>query len=138
MIVMTIIALLAMIAIPAFQKAMWSSANARYASDVRSAAGAFEMYSLEHGKYPDDTTPSVVPAGMSPYLEGLHWQEETSVGGKWDWDNGQFGYAAGVSVYRPSATEKQMRQLDKVIDDGNLASGIFRARADGYIYIIEY
>ncbi|MFU8779872.1 MAG: prepilin-type N-terminal cleavage/methylation domain-containing protein [Kiritimatiellia bacterium] len=45
---------------------------------------------------------------------------------------------SGVSVYRPSRTAAEMQAIDARIDDGNLNTGNFRHRTDGYIYIIEF
>jgi len=137
MIAVSIIAILAMVTVPAIVRARWKAGVARYCHDVRIAAGAFELYALDHGTYPPDRTPAVVPPGMEEYLQKIHWTEPTSLGGKWDWDYEVFGYKAGVSVYRPDAPEDILLSVDRTIDDGNLAHGIFRARADGYIYIIE-
>ena len=54
----------------------------------------------------------------------------------WDWDYKQFGCTAGISVYQPMADAAQMQELDALIDDGDLSSGNFRTRSDGYIYVI--
>jgi len=75
---------------------------------------------------------------MAPYLAKMAWFERTPIGGQWDWDNGQFGFKAGVSVYQPDRTPQEMREIDAMIDDGDLATGGFRSRTDGYISIIEF
>lgn len=137
MIAVAIVGMLAVIAVPSFVKVQWASRNARYAYDIRVASGAFEMYALEKGGFPSDCTPGIVPAGMEEYLQKIKWTEPTALGGEWDWDFRVFGVEAGVSVYRPDVGLPQLRSLDKIIDDGVLASGIARTRADGYIYIIE-
>ena len=51
--------------------------------------------------------------------------------------HGQFGVKAGVSVYQPTAPHDQLQRLDAILDDGDLSTGSFRARAAGYIFIIE-
>ena len=137
MIVVAVIGLLAAIAIPCFQRARERSLNVRFAADLQVAKAAFTEYSVDHGKYPPDTTPGVVPQGMVDYLRRVEWTKPNTLGGQWDWDNAQFGFKAGVSVYRPTASSAQMLQIDKTIDDGNLATGDFRSRSDGYIGIIE-
>lgn len=137
MIVVAIVGLLAAIAIPSFAHARERSLNVRFAADLQVAKAAFIEYSFDHGKYPPDTMPSVVPNGMADYLKRVAWTQPTTLGGQWDWDNSQFGFKAGVSVYRPTASSGQMLQLDKTIDDGNLFTGEFRSRSDGYIGIIE-
>jgi prepilin-type N-terminal cleavage/methylation domain-containing protein len=138
MIVVAIIALLGAIAIPAFAKARTNAQNARLIADLRTAKNAFIQYSFDHrGRYPADVTPGIIPAGMAEYLGRFPWAERTCIGGYWDWDNGQFGTQAGVSVYQPAVSLEQLRQIDQIIDNGDLATGSFRQRADGYISIIE-
>jgi prepilin-type N-terminal cleavage/methylation domain-containing protein len=137
MIVVAIVGLLAAIAVPAGVRAGQTSRNARFASDMQVACGAFMQYSADNGKYPPDTLPAVMPNGMSDYLHRFPWDKETVIGGLWDWDNGQFGVKAGVSVYQPTISTEQLQRLDAQIDDGDLSTGTFRARAQGYISIIE-
>ena len=40
-------------------------------------------------------------------------------------------------MYRPNMTDAQMAEIDLMIDDGDLSTGCFRKRGDGFIYIIE-
>jgi len=144
MIVMSIIGLLAVLAIPLFAKArMKTQANA-FINDLRLAGDAFEQYALENGTFPANEDPGVVPDGMSEYLpRRIFWTERTTIGGHWDWDRAAnrgeelHGCYAGLSVYKPDRTTSQMQEIDSRIDDGNLNTGIFRSRTDGYISIIE-
>jgi prepilin-type N-terminal cleavage/methylation domain-containing protein len=137
MIVVAIIGLLAAIALPNFTKARKTATHNQFIAELRVAYDAFAMYSIEHGRYPPDTTPSQIPAGMRPYLSRMHWTDKTPIGGQWDWDNGQFGSKAGVSVYKPSVPDEEMREIDALIDDGDLSTGAFQKRADGFIYVME-
>jgi prepilin-type N-terminal cleavage/methylation domain-containing protein len=137
MIVVAVIGLLAAIAIPSYVRARERSLNVRFAADLQVAKAAFIEYSVDNGKYPADTMPGVVPAGMADYLRRIAWTQPTTIGGQWDWDNSQFGFKAGVSVYSPTASIGQMLRIDQIIDDGNLATGEFQSRANGYIGIIE-
>ena len=137
MIVVAVIGLLAIIAIPCFARARERSLNTRFVADLQVAKAAFIEYAADHGTYPPDTMPGVVPNGMADYLRRIAWTEPPTIGGQWDWDNAQFGFKAGVSVYRPTASIAQMTEIDQMIDDGNLATGDFRSRTDGYIGIIE-
>jgi prepilin-type N-terminal cleavage/methylation domain-containing protein len=137
MIVLLIIGLLATLALPGLKRARENAANSRFAADLHVATGAFEEYSVSNRGYPADTTPGVTPSGMSAYLSRVHWDQETAIGGSWDWDYQVFGVKAGVSVYQPRADINQLQRLDAIIDDGNLSTGAFRSRANGYISIIE-
>ena len=137
MIVVAIIGLLAVISIPSFLRARESAQNGRYIADRRTAKGAFMVYCIDHGQYPPDRTPGIVPLGMAEYLAAFQWTAVNSLGGRWDWDYQQFGCTAGVAVYQPAADAGQIERIDEAIDDGYLATGSFRARASGYISIIE-
>lgn len=137
MIVVAVIGLLAALAVPNMIRASENARNGAYLSDLRVATGAFQEYAFINGKYPDDRTPAQIPAGMEDYLVNMNWTERNSLGGRWDWDALVFGVTAGVSVYQPQASEEQLKRIDRMIDDGNLASGQFRRRAGGYIAVIE-
>jgi len=137
MIVVAVIGLLAAIALPSFARARERSVNVRFAADLQVAKAAFTEYSMEHGDYPPDTMPGEMPEGMADYLRRIAWTKATAIGGQWDWDRGTFGFKGGVSVYHPTASNDQMLQVDNTIDDGNLATGEFRSRSEGYIGIIE-
>lgn len=138
MIVVAIIGLLATIAFPAYDDARKRSQVNRFASDIRVATSAFEMYAIENRGFPPDTTPGIIPNGMASYLDGMDWAGATTLGGRWDWDYRQFGVRAGVSVYQPTCEIEELESVDAIIDDGNLSSGRFRSRSAGYIYVIEY
>ncbi len=137
MIVTSIVGLLASLAIPSMRRAGSETRNARFAREIKNAGHAFVQYAFDHGEYPLDKTPSEMPNGMSEYLNGFPWGEDTVIGGQGDWDYEVFGIHAGVSVKSPDADEDQMRKIDAKIDDGNLGSGQFRQRPGGYIYILE-
>jgi prepilin-type N-terminal cleavage/methylation domain-containing protein len=137
MIVVAIIGLLAAIAIPNFIKARKRTLNTIFINDLRVACDAFNLYAIEKGSYPPDVTPSVMPVGMAEYLAKTDWGKRTPIGGQWDWDYRQFSSKAGVSVYMPDRTPQEMEEIDLMVDDGNLGTGIFRSRSQGYIMVIE-
>ena len=137
MIVVAVIGLIAAIGVPAVLYAGNRAKGRRFAKEIRVAGDAFVMYAFDHGNYPADTTQGVLPEGMAAYLNAFDWTGTTPIGGQWDWDNGQFGTDAGVSVYMPTFDAEKMAEIDAVLDDGNLGSGQFRARTSGYIYILE-
>jgi prepilin-type N-terminal cleavage/methylation domain-containing protein len=137
MIVVSIISLLAVIAVPATIRARESAQVSRFVADLRTAKSAFILYGVEHGTFPPDKQPGEMPDGMDEYLARMDWRGRTSLGGQWDWDYQQFGCKAGVSVYGPTAPASQIRRVDLACDDGNLATGSFRSRSSGYISVIE-
>nr|MBA3274078.1 type II secretion system protein [Chthoniobacterales bacterium] len=54
MIVVSIIALLAAVAIPAFMRARQRTQNVKFINALRIASGAIEQYAIEHSSYPVD------------------------------------------------------------------------------------
>jgi len=137
MIVVAIIALLTAIALPWFQRYRRDTLNGRFANDLRIACHAIRHYNIKTGQYPPDHTPRRIPRDMAPYLQGMDWRGDTPIGGQWDWDYRVFGITAGVSVYKPDRNDAEMEEIDRLIDDGNLFTGKFRKRNQGYISIIE-
>src|ERR1700736_1999682 len=139
MIVVSIIALLAMMALPGFLRAREQAQDAKFINALRIATGAFEMYNMEHSAYPPDVNRGVVPAGMALYFgPTLDWTKPTPIGGNWDWDYQQFGFTAGVSIVGSGADTTRMSEIDAKIDDGDLSTGGFQnTAADRYTFIIE-
>jgi prepilin-type N-terminal cleavage/methylation domain-containing protein len=136
-IVVAIIGVLAALAIPSVMITKTNARSARFINDLRQARAIFDAHAFQTGRYPTEGTPGIVPAGMADKLRPVHWTEPTPIGGQWDWDYLQFGVVAGVSVFMPDLTDAQMAKIDARIDDGNLATGNFRQRSSGFIYIME-
>lgn len=137
-IVVIIIGVLAALALPAVMIAKNNARSARFLNDLRQARAVFENFAIQNGSYPADSTPGVFPVPLTAAdFNPVRWMEPTAIGGQWDWDYQQFGVRAGVSVYMPELSDAQMAKIDARIDDGNLATGVFRQRAQGFIYVIE-
>jgi prepilin-type N-terminal cleavage/methylation domain-containing protein len=140
LITISILAMLAVVLIPAIRSAMAHRENVEAAHLLRKAVSAFELYSAEQGAFPADRTPAVVPPEMSayyfPYYQIDWWTQKTPVGGYWDWDAG-YHYAFSVSIHAPERSLKQLQNFDRLIDDGNLETGSFRRHGNHYHYIIE-
>jgi len=143
MMTVVIIGMLAAILIPSVNLAISSRENAQCARKLHAAIEAFELYRSETGGYPPD---QIVPAEMGvadmtayyfPYYKIDWWGAATELGGRWDWDVGYHGYNFSVSIWCPTKSEEQMKDFDKLIDDGNLNTGNFRQRESQYHYILE-
>ncbi len=139
MIAVAIVAVLALMLVPAGKVARQRYQNGDTAQLLRRAVQAFELYHMDNGSYPADKTPGQVPPGMQPYFDRckVDWGTAPAVGGSWDWDQGYGGgkrYAVAISA--PDADDEQMELLDRLVDDGNLASGFFRKHAGNYQFIV--
>jgi len=145
MIVVTIIGILALIAIPMYMKVRLRSQDAAFIHDLKTLTNhTFLPYSMSTGKYPPDAAPGIEPEGIHDFLpRNFEWTKSPAIGGIWDWDRATDRLHkihccyAGISICNPHRTESEMRDIDKILDDGNILEGIFRKRAGGYIYILE-
>jgi prepilin-type N-terminal cleavage/methylation domain-containing protein len=138
MVAVVIIGLLAAIAIPVAIRLQHRARDARFASDVRVFAQAFETYAMTKGAWPPDANRSVVPSGMSGELRDQMWSARNSLNGLWDWDYRQNGITAAISTVEVVIDDAEMQQIDARIDDGNLATGSFvKVGSNRYCYILQ-
>jgi prepilin-type N-terminal cleavage/methylation domain-containing protein len=139
MIVVSVIALLAMIAVPSFLRAREQARSAKFVNALRIASGAFEVYAAEHNGYPADVSRGIVPPGMATYFgKTFDWTKPTPFGGNWDWDYNVFGFTAAVSAVGMNSTTAQMLEIDSKFDNGDLSSGAFQdVGSSRYSYILE-
>ncbi len=134
MVVVVIIGLLAVLAIPAFDRARANSQNAKLANDFRVFAGAAETYILDEGEYPEDATSGAVPAGLGEYISTGKWTDESPIGGVWDFEKDSFGVTSAFGVHRFTAPDEQLLEFDRKHDDGSLSTGRFRKIAGDRYY----
>ena len=128
MIVVAIIGLLAALAIPGYLRVQRRSQNSRAVNDFRVFSAAFESYATQNGAWPANATPGQVPAGInSNDFKVSVWQSPTSIGGQWNWDlNIVAGVEAGVSISNFTCSDAQLQEIDAMIDDGDLSTGLFQ------------
>ena len=137
MVVVVIVGILAAMAIPTIVRIKRSAQNARFASDLRTFAQAFETFAMRNGTWPPNAGNGIVPTGMSGELRDANWMAVNSLGGRWNWDNNFNGVAAGISTVIPNADDAQMAEIDAKIDDGDLAAGNFVKINGRYTYILQ-
>lgn len=139
MIVVVIIGVLATLAIPAFQRIKQKAEATTVANNLRQFSGCFEQYSIASGHWPAEVDEHVVPDEVSDQLQSRIWMEVLPGGHQYDWDNGQEGVTAAISI-RPSGgalTDPLFLRVDEIIDDGKNDSGNFRIVADRYMLILQ-
>ena len=137
MVIVVIIGMLAALAIPGFRQIHRSAVSKRYINDVRQIRGAVERYTLENGAYPPNGSASMAAVMRGYVPDSVMDATKTPLGGVWDWDYQQSGIIAMISVWQPTATDEQLLDIDKTIDDGDLSTGIFRKANNKASYIME-
>lgn len=138
LVVVTIIGLIASIAIPAYVQSRQSSVATKTANDFRNFAEQFNYYNLQTGLWPQDGLPSTIPAGMEGYLSTSVWPKETPLGGLWDYDYDAFGFMSGISIDSATMGDDSLAAVDSLMDDGNLTTGAMVKTGDNRLsYILE-
>jgi type II secretory pathway pseudopilin PulG len=119
----------------------------RVGEELRALAGAFQDFAAERSaRPPANFDENAIPKGMEPFLRDTPWLKETPVGGHYRWTaappeakDGASGELLGsiiVTAFSPDAplalTPADLHRIDVLIDDGNLATGNFRAGFNGW------
>jgi type II secretion system protein G len=139
MIVVTIIGMIAAIALPSFSKARMRSRASTEMTDLRTLESAFQMYAADNGDFPPPNwLPGVVPPGMNSYLHGNIWTEPAPAGGRYAWmqhaaPNGPQRYVISIM----GADQSVMALVDKGMDDGQPGTGKMQSMAPSYVLILE-
>ncbi len=139
--VVAIVGALAAILVPSVKLGLQYRDNTDTATHLQVAVQAFELCKAETGSYPVDKNPAVTPPEMAgyyfPYFKiDKWWSKKTRLGGNWDWDNG-YNFTYSVSVSGPTASSSQLKDYDRLVDDGNLSTGRLRLIGSQLHYILE-
>jgi type IV pilus assembly protein PilA len=137
LIVVIILGILAAIVLAAVGSPNRDANNAAFVGNLKHFARAFTLYQEKYGAFPPDALPGVLPPGMEEFADPQVWANARPLGGQWDWDFQQFGFTAGVSVFMPTRTDADMVYVDRLVDDGDLNTGSFQKRAQGYILVLQ-
>lgn len=137
LLVVIIIGVLAAAALPQFVGISRESADKTFVSNVKAFAQQFAVYEVQTGSWPADRPPGQTPPEVGLLLDPNNWGSGTPIGGEWDWDYNVFGVVAAVSVELPDRTPAQMQEIDALLDDGDISTGRFRQRTNGYMWILR-
>ena len=149
--------LVAYIATAEIRKFRQRAQRDHFIADVRCIAEAFEAYQAQKGEWPPATNPEVrVPRGMEAALAGTAWLAGPPFGGSYDWmppsrsnpgtdEAGKKTTPPGmiaVTAFSPgpplALAPADLLYLDRKLDDGDLATGRFRAGFNGWpVYLVN-
>lgn len=135
MIVVVIIAILAAMGLPAFQRILVHVRGNALLSDFRVFSAGFLQYAHTHGAYPPSSSaPGAFPTQMAGIITPDQWTRLAPIGGQYEFLNnvtiGGADYRAVIRVSPTSAapinlSSDQLQLVDRRSDDGNLAAGNF-------------
>ena len=136
LITISIIGILAAIALPNLSGNKERAQASAIASEVKMLGKAFEAYYQSYGEYPADSH-DTLPAGMDEFWSDSRWPMATPWEGFYNWDGPNNYPYAGIAIYDTYGDVENMQDIDAILDDGNLLTGIFRQTPNGrYTYIL--
>ena len=136
LVVIAVIGIIAALAIPVMNVYKERARIASAASDLKLFEQAFTAYLIENEEYPNDTH-IVLPPGMDDFIPAEAWGQ-TPLGGTYNWEGPDFYPYSAIAFFEPTSGVDKFAILDRMVDDGNLATGKFRVTPNGrYTYIIN-
>lgn len=135
-VVIVVLGILAGVAIPRYVDYAERASTTVIVNNFRTLARAYTNYSRDNGGWPPDNDRTL---GVT-YLGDDPWERPSPVGGRWNWNaymgtttiNG-VGYTADVCIYALGSLNTRrtniLTAVDQALDDGDLATGIFRLDA---------
>ena len=153
MVVVTIISMLMLAAVPAYNRIQRKARASAIVNDFRVFAAAFQAHAHETGSWPAESAAGIVPAGVNTTeINFQAFTRITPMGGHFDWDfnqvhpggtspGGRWRAALGINSTATSAVAldaELLKEIDSALDDGDLTSGSFRLGGDGGpLFILE-
>lgn len=135
MVVLTIISMLVAVMAPSYQRIQRKARASVIVNDFRVFSGVFLAHAHETGSWPAETAVGVLPPEItSTEMRRENWVRVTPIGGKFDWEYNQIHngvrYRAAVAIAdlpgTPLLVDLDMfEEIDRALDDGNLATGNF-------------
>ena len=121
MTVVVILGLLAILALPAFNKARFQTRVSLLSNDLRTFDTGFQVWFLERGTFPLSEPPRVLPDGLEDYIKAGDFAARNPVGGYYKWEN--FSDEAGVGFTATDWLIPVVKEVDSRLDDGSFATG---------------
>ncbi len=147
MVSMSIGSIVMSFAVPKVKQAERQSRSTIIVADLRTFVTAFEGFAQERGTWPAESAAGELPPEMAERLGPTGWLRETPIGGQYNWENNQMHggvrYRSAISISATGTAPLQVNEevwleIDKLMDDGNLATGHFRIGVNNDpLYIIQ-
>jgi prepilin-type N-terminal cleavage/methylation domain-containing protein len=145
MVVVVIVGLLAAIGMPTFRQVTLRSKATALVNDIRQFTTAFTTYSHQHGRWPADTDPGVLPPEMVGAISE-NFSRPTPIGGQYEWEHdvSPLGFPVRAAIAVVTANGFQLtndaalvEMVDRMMDDGNLSTGLVQYNAGTLLFVIE-
>ncbi|MFW5871383.1 MAG: type II secretion system protein [Verrucomicrobiota bacterium] len=145
MIVVAIIGVLSALAAISLQKARQHTRSTIVANDFTQLYNAFKLHNMNNISWPTNRSAGVIPSEVRDYLPSrFQWSEPTCLGGTWDWDGpgSEAGLTAGITLVEPDCPRHLFKNIDRILDNGDLSTGDFQENISGkeksFTYVLEW
>lgn len=127
--VIVVLAVLAAVAAPKFFDFRTRAAGSSMAGTFKVLRNGYFAYYRDNAAYPPDNDGSYGTFYAKPYFEYNIFERDTPIGGRWNWNN--IGGITDMCIYNVGASPSAdlmaiMTECDRIIDDGNTATGQMR------------
>lgn len=115
--------------------------RAQFVADLQEFASAFQDHRRQHRAWPASTIGEVaLPRDLEEVLVETNWAGGSPFGGSYGWDRrGAVVLTAFAPSFPLKLTRADLLDLDRQLDDGNLATGRFRTGFNGWpVYFVEH
>lgn len=140
--VVAILAVIGAIAIPRVTRAGEDAAARSFVRTLQSFAEGAMVFNGMTGGWPADADPGSAPSELESLVDGRAWALKTPIGGRWDAMTNASGVGFGIGVVFGGSidarTSNELAKIDRILDDGSLASGSARlVNGTTYALILE-
>ncbi len=134
-IAVVIVAVLATLAIPLFQRIQNQSLSQRLAHDLRVISNAFAIYEMEEGTWPAPAPAGTMPEGMAGFLPRSY---DEGVQGRGDWVWSVDASGVGILSFEGSSLPIAVLAIvDKTLDDGDVSEGRLVVSGQDFSFRLE-
>lgn len=144
-----IISLVAALAVPSLKQVRLNARSSAVIDDLRAFARGLQAYGQARGDWPPGgAAPGELSPGMQAYLTQTDWERTTPIGGRYAWavnslQQGERHRAvivlASLGKNKVTADRRQLEDIDRKLDDGDLETGNFRLGYRNYpVFVIEH
>ena len=112
----------------------------RFIADLQDFAAVFQSYRQQSHAWPASTNGETrLPRELEAALGDTHWDEGSPFGGSYGWDSrGAVVLTAYAPAFPLSLTRADLLEIDRRMDDGDLATGRLRTGFNGWpVYFVE-
>ncbi len=141
LVVVLLLGILASIVIVRIKSPSDDAKRSVFTQNLRSFQQGLSLYRTSLNHYPPNAASGVCPDELVGYVDATAFAQPTPLGGSWDVETNASGILLGIGVHFNGAESQDdafMVQIDRMLDDGDLATGYFRKlAADRYYAVLE-